>query len=242
MSKFGDKIRRVTRPEAQPMGFVTSRATPDATMVLAAQAKDANAAADMAAKGADVVIVEAGGSQTKAPDAAEAICGARCNGSGDAKALREGGFDFMIFDPDKTASTDVLDEEIGYVMKLPGDISEVELRAVETFQLDAIDVGKVDAALTVRKQIDLRRITALTRKPLMAGVPADISTGQLQALRDTNVTVVVAGDAGAVEKLRKTIDALPPRARPKGEDRPTPFVPRTMGAEDEGDDDDGHEH
>jgi hypothetical protein len=153
--------------------------------------------------------------------------------------LKAAGFDFAVFDPDATPSTAVLEEEIGYVLRLPADIGDVELRAIESFQLDAIDVGALDGALTVRKQIDLRRIFALTRKPLMAAVPAEISVEQLQALRDTNVAVVAATTADAVEKLRKTIDALPARTRRRDEDRPIPMVPRSApGGEDEHDHDD----
>jgi hypothetical protein len=234
LSKLAEKIRKVTRIEAQPLGFVTSRATKDATMVLVGIARDASAAADLVRKGADAVVLDADSASVKDGDAP---AGAWIRNGRDAGALKAAGFDFAVFDPDATPSTAVLEENIGYVLVLPDDISEVELRAIEGFQLDAIDVGKVDAALTVRKQIDLRRVTSLTRKPLMAGVPADISTEQLQALRDTNVTLVAASGADGVEKLRKTIDALPPRSRRKDEERPFPMVPRTApGGEDE------HEH
>lgn len=52
-------------------------------------------------------------------------------------------------------------------------------------------------------------------------------------LRDTNVLVVVAADAAGVEKLRKTIDALPPRSRRKdSDDRPVPLVPQSASVGD----------
>ena len=127
------------------------------------------------------------------------------------------------------------------MLTLPRDLDEQDLRSLESFQLDAIDVGAIDGVLTVRRQIELRRIFALTRKPLWARVKADISVLELQAVRDTNVIIVAAEKADDIEKLRKTIDALPPRARRRdGEDRPTPFVPRTVGIDDEddGEDDD----
>lgn len=233
MSKLAEKIRRCSRLEAQPLGFVTARATKDATMVLIGVAADARAAAALIDKGADAVLID--GASPPAPDGA--VSGGWIRDGRDAKTLKAAGFDFAVFDPDATPSTAVLEEDIGYVLNLPADIGDIELRAIESFQLDAIDVGKLDNALTVRKQIDLRRIFALTRKPLMVSVPADISVDQLQALRDTNVAVVAAEGADAVERLRKTIDALPVRSRRKDEDRPFPMVPRAApGAEDE------HEH
>ena len=247
MSKLGDKIRRVTRIEAQPLGFVTSRATKDATMVLLGIAKDAGDAAELVKRGADAVMLGKSGKEPSgdgAKKSGDAITGAWLDAKANAKTLKEAGYDFVAFDPDSTPSTAVLEENIGYVMALPKDATEIDLRAIESFQLDAIDVGAVGGALTVRKQIDLRRVFALTRKPLMAGVPADVSVDMLQALRDTNVIVISAEGADNVERLRKTIDALPPRTRRREEgDRQTPLVPRpTAGDGDEEDDDHDHDH
>lgn len=241
MSKLADKIRKASRLEQAAIGFGTAKATREPTMVLVATARDGALAEQLRAKGADAVIV--GASDAAAPatapgGGADAITGGWIGASGDAKALKSGGYDFVIFDPDKTPSTAVLEESIGYVLALPADIGELELRAIEGFQLDAIHVGAVEAALTVRKQIDLRRIFGLTHKPLMAAVPASIDVAQLQALRDTNVIAVLASSADDVAKLRAAIDALPPRSRRKDEDRPTPLVPRAGGGEEEHDHDD----
>lgn len=236
MSKLAEKIRKTTRLEAQPLGFVTSRASKTATMVLAGLARDASDAKALASAGADVVFVN-GDRAGDAPKLDDAPAGAWIRDGADSGALKSAGFDFAVFDPDSTPSTAVLEEEIGYVLALPDSLTDIELRALESFQLDAIDVGTLDAALTVRRQIDLRRIFALTRKPLMATVPADISTEQLQALRDTNVAIAAIAGAQNIEKLRRTIDALPPRARRREEDRPFPMVPRAApGAGEE------HEH
>ncbi len=245
MSKLADKIRRTSRPEPQPLGFVTARATKNATLVLAGMAPDALAAADLVRKGADVVIVGSRGKPPGDGDAksvgAESVGGWLAGGS-DAKQLKQRGFDFAVFDPDDTASTAVLEDDIGYVLRLPDGMDDTDLRTIESFQLDAIDVGKVASALTVRKQIDLRRIFGLTRKPLMVTVPADISGDQLQALRDTNVSIIAAEGAANVERLRATIDALPPRSRRKDDERPTPLVPRSTPGAGEADDDDDGEH
>ena len=239
MSKLADKIRKASRLEQASIGFGMARATSEPTMVLVGAARDAATAEQLRAKGADAVII--GAADAAAPASAptgDAIAGGWIGATGDAKALKAAGYDFVIFDPDLTPSTAVLEESIGYVLALPADIGELELRAIEGFQLDAIYVGTVDAALTVRKQIDLRRIFALTRKPLMATVPASIDVPQMQALRDTNVIAVLAPSADDVAKLRATIDALPPRARRRDEDRPTPLVPRAGGGDEEHDHDD----
>jgi hypothetical protein len=239
MSKLADKIRKVTRIQSQPLGFGSARSAAEPTLVLAVRCDDASAAAELVRKGADAVIV--GSSKSPAPTGAAvgikgALAGAWVPGkaAGEAKAYADAGFDFVVFDPDQTAAVALLEEDTGYVMVLPPDLGDAETRALESFHLDAIDIGPMDGPLTVRKQIDLRRLYAMVRKPLMATVSGDIADAELQALRDTNVVVVVAEDAGAVERLRKTIDALPARRRHReSEERPTPLVPRTVGLDDE---------
>jgi hypothetical protein len=238
LSKLAEKIRKATRLAPQPLGFGTSRTSSDPTMVLAGIAPDAGGAADLAARGADVVIIgDATAPAAAAKPPGDAITGARIAGRADneAASYREAGFDFVVFDAD-AAATSLLDEEVGYVISLPDDLTDNDLRTLEAFQLDAVDVGAIDGPMTVRRQIALRRIYATTRKPLMATVSPSISGTELQALRDTNVIVVAIAGADNVERLRKAIDALPPRHRRKeGDDRPTPLVPRTVAAED-------HEH
>ncbi|MDP9237865.1 MAG: hypothetical protein M3P30_10820 [Chloroflexota bacterium] len=236
MSKLSDKIRKVTRLQSLAMGFGSMRNAVEPTMVLAALARDAQAAEEMGRRGADVVIVEANGA-APGPGIAKdgAVVGARIAGRTDneAKSYKDAGYDFVVFNPDEAAATALLEENIGYVMAAPADLSDTEWRTLEAFQLDAIDIGAIDGAMTVRRQIDLRRILGMARKPLMATVSGDISVAALQTLRDTNIVVVIAADGAAVEKLRKTIDALPPRSRRKDlDDRPLPLVPQSASVGD----------
>ena len=246
MSKFADEIRRASRPQPQSLGFGPARASAaGATMLLVGMARDAKGAADLAKRGAPVVLVGSGDrpAQTDAASGLDAIAGAWIQGAGDdeAKRYRQAGFDFVIVDPNRAAATALLDEEVGYVMALPPDLSDAEVRALEGFQLDALYVGAISGTLTVRRQIDLQRYFALTRKPLMASVPAGISSAELQALRDTNVAAVAGEGGDGVEKLRKLIDALPPRTRRRDPDRPFAVVP-TRAAAAAGEEDDEHEH
>ena len=245
MSKFSERIRKAQRFQPQPLGFVTARSAAQATMVLAALAPDAAAAAELARRGADVVIVgtpDAPARPEPPGDIGQAIAGAWVAGSGDdeAKRLREAGYDFVVFDPDRASAAALLDDSVGYVLRLPDDLSDLEVRALEGFRLDAIDIGMLGGPLTVRRQIDLRRLHTLTRKPLMAAVRADISPPELRVLRDTNVTVVAAADGDAVAALRARIDALPERTRRKDEgERMTPFVPHAASGAGEADE---HDH
>ncbi len=245
MSKFAERIRKAQRFQPQPLGFVTARSAAQATMVLAGLAPDAAGAAALAQGGADVVIVgtpDAPARPEPPGDIGQAIAGAWVAGTGDdeAKRLREAGYDFVVFDPDRSSAAALLDDSVGYVLRLPGDLSDVEVRALDGFRLDAIDVGTIGGLLTVRRQIDLQRLHTLTRKPLMATVRADIAPSELRVLRDTNVTVVAAAGGDAVAALRAAIDALPERTRRKDEgERMTPFVPHAASGAGEAEE---HDH
>lgn len=239
MSKLADKIKAATRISTGGIGFGAARETAEPTMVLAGLAKDARDAAELQKRGAAAVILT-GARAEQGRDVQHAIAGAAIAGKADdeAKAYREGGFDFVVFDPNQASATALLDEKCGYVMSVPKDFDEHDLRALESFQLDALDVGVIDGTLTVRRQIELRRLFGMTRKPLMARLKGDISSAELQALRDTGVVLVASDRADDIERLRATIDGLPPRARRRDDDRPAPFVPQAATA---GDDDD-HDH
>lgn len=244
MSKLADKIKKATRlQQTLSLGFGATRQSAESTMVLAAIARDARSAAELVERGADVVIVDLAAGPS-APVAARdgAAYGARIAGAADneAKACKDAGYDFVMFDPDTATATALLEENVGYVISAPADLTDAELRTLESFHLDAIDIGALDGALTVRRQIALRRVFSLARKPLMATVNAAISVSELQALRDTNVVIAVADSADAVAQLRRTIDALPPRARRKdSEDRPVPLVPRSTAGDG---DEEEHDH
>lgn len=244
MSKLADKIKNVTRVSSTPIGFGTTKAADEPTMLLLGVAKDTKEAADMAKRGADAVVVS-GVRPEAAKELSSTIAGAAIAGKteDESKAYREGGFDFVLFDPNHATATALQDEKIGYILTLPRDLEESEVRTLEAFQLDAIDIGAVEGALTVRRQIDLRRTYAMTRKPLMAHVKGDIPLRELQALRDTNVVIVAVERADDVERLRKTIDSLPPRTRRRdSDDRPTPLVPRPTAGDGDVEDDDDHDH
>ena len=246
MSKFAERIRRASRPQSQSLGFGPAAASAaGSTLVLVGIARDVKSAADAAKRGADVVLI--GSSDRAAPTDAitgvDAIVGGWIQGSGDgeSKKYREAGYDFVVVDPNRASATALLDEDIGYVIALPADLTDAEVRALEGFQLDALYVGAISGNLTVRRQIDLQRVFALTRKPLLAAVPDRISGAELQALRDTNVAAVAVEGADAIEKVRKLIDALPPRVRRRDAERPFAVVP-TRAAAAEMEEEDDHEH
>jgi hypothetical protein len=234
MSKLADRIRRATRVEAAPLGFAAAAArTKSPTMLLGVQvsgdaAKEAAAAFDA---GADVVLAAQAGKAT--PESTDD----RVVGVWPAKmaedAIRdagETGADFVVIDLDNTPASVLLNDKKGYVLLSPDDIEDMLLRTVESLSVDAILIAGGPGSLTVRRQLELRRIHGLTQKPLLMVVPVSISTQELTALREIGVVGVVvdAAQKGAMDKLgdlKTAISELPPRRR-RREDSPMPLLPR----------------
>jgi hypothetical protein len=215
LSKLADKIKQAARSEPQAIGFGSAKAAAVSTMVLAGAAPDVQGAAELAQRGADVVIAGSAKSPVAAASGSAAngaIAGARISGTvlNEATQYREAGFDLSSL-TQMAAATALLDEDRlrpDAAVRLPDN----DVRTLESFQLDAIDVGAIASPLTVRKQIDLRRIFAMTRKPLMATIDGAISAPELQALRER--IVGGRGRGAVVERLRKpSMRCRPGRAR-----------------------------
>jgi hypothetical protein len=82
--------------------------------------------------------------------------------------------------------------------------------------------------------MELQRITGLAHKPLILPVSPQVTSGELQVLREAAVIAVAVeadskADFDAIASLRKLIDELPPRRRRK-EERGDVILPRVVEA------------
>jgi hypothetical protein len=213
MSKLADAMRRAARPEARPIGFAATAVARNATVLVIARVGSAAEAGKAGKAGADAVVT------TKADDAGKEAAGAIWGveaGLKDreaAKALAKSGADFLVFDDDATDASILLEEDLGYVMRIGLDATDTFLRTVETLPLDALLVPALDGALTVRRTLDLRRVATFARKPLIVQVADAVEPAVLEALRECGVIGVVVDGAAAVAGLRARVDGLAPRRR-----------------------------
>jgi hypothetical protein len=242
MSKLADAIRRSQRVEAAPMGFGAQRAAARPTMLvgylgLAGQAEEALKA------GADVVVVDAGGSaaaavaalRKSAPDAAFGVRTQVANADA-AKALREAGFDFLLVEPEATPAAALLDDDLGYVLVLAQAPEEPFLRSLEQLNLEAVLIPKPSLPLTVAGQIELGRVGLLARRPLFCEAGPEATNEDLQCLRAAGVAVLLVKNAGEIARLKETVAALPPR-RQRREERAVVSLPRGRAPEESDEDD-----
>ena len=249
MSKLADAIRRSQRVEAAPMGFGAARPVAKATMLVGFQGEAAKLAA-ATKSGADVLLIEVSERDLNAGKAKELRSAAsdlplgifaRTSSAIPTRELREAGLDFLVFEPESTPASALLDEDMGFVLVLPDEpddmARELLLRSLEPLSLEAVFMTSVPSPLTVTQQIALGRVSNLARKPLISKVKPDISGEDLQCLRAAGVAALVVDNADAVAKLKERVAALPPR-RQRKDDRPVVSLPRGQAPPEDDDDDD----
>ena len=253
MSKLADAIDRALRREARPIGFGANAARRIPTMLVFARVTGAADAAAAAAAGADAVITAGDHFPRSAEGAVMWGSEAPVQGRAGARALREAGADFLVFDDESTDAAALLEEDLGYVMRIALDVSDtflgtvgVRTSPVEDLRLDALFVPGLDGPLTVRRMLDLRRVAGFARTGLILPVRTEIDPADLEALRDCGVVGVVADGPDGAAALRSKVDELPAR-RPRRKVRgSTVLLPSSVGVghidePEEPEDDERHE-
>jgi hypothetical protein len=257
MSKLAERIRRALRVDSPPIGFGAATRVSNPSLLLAAflPSLSPEAAREAASSGADTCLLTASDPQDRdLKQVVEALgevpCGLHApQVDGEAAAhLTELGVDYAAFDPETTLATVLLDSTLGHVPSLETDLPDIYLRTLEPLPLDAILLRQWEGPLTVRRQMELQRISGLARKPLILPVSPQVTAAELQMLREAGVIAlgVEAGGKASLDtlaSLRKLIDELPPR-RPRREERPEAILPSitevTTDVPDE-DEEDDHE-
>lgn len=236
MSRVADKIKRARRTEAAPIGFGVAaerRASPTLLCLLRLDGDQAGKIGDAA--GADAVIVtgldvgKLKGVLKKLGDVPVGL------GLGNAErsavaAAREAGADFVLLNEESPAEA-VLEEKVGFVLSVDTEVSDAELRTLGGLSLDALEVPAVGESFSLRRLMELRRLSMLSQTPLFIEVPSDAGPSRLETLRDAGaIGVIIDGkSAGKLPALREAVISLPPRGR-RGEDRTEALLPSLTGA------------
>ena len=222
------------------MGFGAVRAEPRPTLLVGYFGPQSDAAKAREA-GADFVLIDGrSGSVDTAKargDAGDLPLGAwtPAQDSAAAKALREGGLDFLVVAEDSPAAS-LLDDDLGYVLALPSQPEEAFLRSLEPLALEALLLHNIPSPLTVAGELELSRTGGLARRPMICETASNASADDLQCLRAAGVAGVMT-DAAGVARLKDAVKALPQR-KPRREERAVVSLPRGQAAAAEDDDDD----
>ena len=241
MSRFIDKLKRLRQAEPQPMGFATSRVTPEKPklqLVARLAAENLDKISDALTQ-ADAALIEVGQSEDLA--AVEKMCRAekgiptgvwlRVSAAEIVNKLTEISCDFVLF-PTSFPLAVTEKEKTGRILELDSDMSDSLLRTVNDLPVDAVmlSIKSEDTPLTLNRLMQIRRPSYMVNKPILISVPDSLSVNELQALWDMGISGVIIQSinqesAEKFAELRKRIDKLsPPNLHKK--DKMSAILPR----------------
>ena len=247
VSKLSDVIRRAGRTAPAPMGFAAKAAAPALPSILCIvrlASNESNKAEEAAKKGADAVIVEGaddGRVKEFAKKSPELLLGVKPQKSDreNVAALRQAGAAFVVLEAESALAEALLEAEVGFVLASSGQAEDTWLRLLPDLNLDALIASTPDGVLTIEQLLELRRVSALSRTPLLVEVPADADASSLQALRESGVAGVIIDGSGLdkLGRLKEAIAALPARGQ-KRQERSEAMLPAAAMASHADHDDD----
>ena len=237
MGKLIDKIKLASQASPKPMGFGPSKSAPaKPALVLVASLSQANVE-DLSdyVSGADAGLWHVSpGADIKTFDKASVSVpdlpwGWWLDGGSEkeiAKVLKLGG-DFVVFPAANTPLAILQDEKVDRILHVEPSLNEGALRTINALPVNAVLATSEQAGLlTWHDLIFFQRLATLLTKPLLATIPSNVSTSELQSLWDAGVDGVVveieAGKpVGKINKLRQIINGLTyPKSRQKGKVEP----------------------
>ena len=220
------------------MGFASGSRTPAPTMALVALVSEhyGRGVADAVGAGADAVLLAGKPNEKELAEAVaaaeEKACGLLTDDADGEKVSQssKAGLDFLAVGTGSPASA-LQQQDVGIVLHLTGEFTDIQLRTVEPLSVEALYVDGGAGAITIQRQMELQRLTGLTRKPLMLKLPADTGQEDLLSLREASAALAVIDtkERNALEELRRLrgiVDALPPRKPPAREESPGVLVPQ----------------
>ncbi len=208
MSKFRTRLRDIGRsPGGMGFAAIARQERPRHVIVVAEAASAAEGQAATEA-GADAVIFT-GSVPPGAPSRVPVGVWLEEATRDEVQAAREAGADFFLFDDGRTHAAAITVEEIGAVLLLGADQDEQRLRAVAAIELDAVLVEAEADLITVREQIELRRVAALTGAPILLKSVGRPDAAILEAWRDAGAPAVLvpAADVSATLEAARAVPA-----------------------------------
>ncbi|MCK9486758.1 MAG: hypothetical protein M0R73_08675 [Dehalococcoidia bacterium] len=236
MSKFRTRIRDIGRaPGGMGFSAIARQERPRYVIVVAEAASPAEAQA-AAEAGADAVLL-AGASATGL--SLNVPVGIRLEAAtrAEVEAARDAGADFFLFDDGRSHANALTVDEVGAVLLLGADQDEQRLRAVSAIDLDAVLVEADADVITVREQIELRRVAALTGASLLVRANGKPDAAMLEAWRDAGAPAVLV----PADLVATTLEAAHAVPAPRRSERRLPVLggPVTEAPHDH---DEEHEH
>lgn len=223
-----DRIRRGNqRQAARPLGFRAAKEPPPPSILIATRGP---------VEGHDIYIFNKPPRYRITVD--RPLCGLEVDSltAELTQAAQEAGLAFVAFRPQRSRADAIANADIDFVLQLDDRLPEREdALALATLRPILAILPAPDLPLSLRDLLAARRLAVMLDAPIALQAPADISSGDLEVLRDSGLAVIILDPASPedVASLRERIVALPePRRRTSPELRAS-IPPPAFEDEDE---------
>ncbi len=227
MSRFIDKLNRLSRTEPQPIGFRMAQPAspkPKIQLVASLAQESVEGLADYVA-GADAGLLRisklssvAQILQKLSQTLSDIPWGGwlQGRGRGEIKRVMKIGCDFVVFPATNTPMAMLQNDEVGKILEVEASLGEGLLRAANELPIDAVLIGSKqgeDYFLTWQHLMLFRRFADLLTKPLLVSIPSSVTAEELRALWEAGVdSVVIEVRVGQpqdrLKELRQVVDKL----------------------------------
>ena len=226
MSKFIDRLEKLSKAETQPIGFRAQQpASPKPKIQLVASLPQESAESLTGyVAGADAGLLHISKLSTGV-EALQKISQALPDipwgvwlqgGQGETKQLTKTGCDFAVFPAPDTPLAIIENDEVSRILEVEASLNEGLVRAINELPIDAVLIAveqKENHTLNWQHLMLFQRFADLLTKPLLVSVPAKVTTGELKTLWEAGVTGVVIEvraeqPQDGLKKLRQGIDKL----------------------------------
>ena len=223
-----DRIRRGNqRQAARPLGFRAAKEPPPPSILIATRGP---------VEGHDICIFNKPPRYRITVD--RPLCGLEVDSltAELTQAAQEAGLAFVAFRPHRSRADAIANADIDFVLQLDDRLPEREdALALAMLRPILAILPAPDLPLSLRDLLAARRLAVMLDAPIALQAPADISSGDLEVLRDSGLAVIILDPATPedVASLRERIVALPePRRRTSPELRAS-IPPPAFEDEDE---------
>ena len=224
MSKLLDKLEKAGQPAPRRMGFVaadTSAPVPPLVLIVRLDSSAALSLPDAAEHADSVILTVPQANQAplpaNLPESAPWGIQASSINTEDIAPLTEQGCDFFVLSPDNSPASILNEENAAKVLCVSPSIEEAHLRVLEDVPIDCLLIEHAaQDVLRITDLLTIRSVLTAVSKPSLVSVRTGLSEGELSALQHVGVIGIVVDvaseeDAAELPRLRKEIDALPPR-------------------------------
>ncbi len=257
MSRLIGKLTQISKGIPKPMGFTAVPSPAKGRMALIAGITDSEGIGDLDLAGADALLLHSSAAlpartlQRIGKTWQDMPWGLWVAPDAETGGMAPAGADYAVFTITSHVAALSAAGKLGKVLKVDSSLPDSALRVLGELQMDALliaDDKLNNGPLSLEQLLLLQRFSSVWSKPVLALMPAALSTAETTALWLAGVDGIVIEPARAqltesLSSLSKTLEemGLPPRKRGKSEAL-VPYASlkpeEPVQEEEEGDDDD----